>query len=411
MTAKIISIGDELLIGQVVNTNAAWLAEQLNLIGIKVDEILAISDNGEEIERAVKSAISRHDLVITTGGLGPTKDDITKQCLARIFDAKMVLNEKILANNTAFFKARGYELTEINRKQAEVPDCCEVIENTCGTAPCMWFSTPNGGILISLPGVPYEMKTIVERDLLPRLKTLNSGQIIIHKTIMTHGLGESFLSERIAFWEDALPSNFKLAYLPKPGILRLRLSAFGSDENALNAEMTKQLDELHKLIPELIYGYDNESLESVVFRLLKEKKQTLSVAESCTGGYIAHRITLMPGSSEIFNGSVVVYAYEAKQNLLDVTLQTLEKYGAVSEPCVIEMAEGCKKLFHTDYAIAVSGIAGPGGATDEKPVGTVWIAVATPEKVVTQKFSYGDNRERNIVRACLSALDLLRKQL
>ncbi|MCL2414068.1 MAG: competence/damage-inducible protein A [Bacteroidales bacterium] len=411
MTAKIISIGDELLIGQVVNTNAAWLAEQLNLIGIKVDEILAISDNGNEIERAVKSAISRHDLVITTGGLGPTKDDITKQCLAQIFGAKMVLDEKILASNTAFFKARGYELTEINRKQAEVPDCCEVIENTCGTAPCMWFNTPHGGILISLPGVPYEMKTIVERDLLPRLKTLNSGQIIIHKTIMTHGLGESFLSERIASWEDALPSNFKLAYLPKPGVLRLRLSAFGSDENALNATMNKQLGELHQLIPELIYGYDDESLESVVFRLLKEKKQTLSVAESCTGGYIAHRITLIPGSSEIFNGSVVVYAYEAKQNLLGVTLRTLEKYGAVSEPCVIEMAEGCRELFHTDYAIAVSGIAGPGGATDEKPVGTVWIAVATPEKVVAQKFSYGDTRERNIVRACLSALDLLRKQL
>jgi len=248
MTAKIISIGDELLIGQVVNTNAAWLAEQLNKIGIKVDEILAISDDGKEIERVVKSAISRHDLVITTGGLGPTKDDITKQCLARIFDAKLVLNEKVLANNTAFFKSRGFELTEINRKQAEVPECCEVIENTCGTAPCMWFNTPNGGVLISLPGVPYEMKTIVERELLTRLKALNDGQIIIHKTVMTYGLGESFLSERIASWEDALPENFKLAYLPKPGILRLRLSAFGTDENALNAEMARQLEGLQNLI-------------------------------------------------------------------------------------------------------------------------------------------------------------------
>jgi len=408
MTAKIISIGDELLIGQVVNTNAAWLAEQLNKIGIKVDEILAISDDGKEIERVVKSAISRHDLVITTGGLGPTKDDITKQCLARIFDAKMVLNETVLANNTAFFKSRGFELTEINRKQAEVPECCEVIENTCGTAPCMWFNTPNGGVLISLPGVPYEMKTIVERELLTRLKALNDGQIIIHKTVMTYGLGESFLSERIASWEDALPENFKLAYLPKPGILRLRLSAFGTDENALNAEMARQLEGLQNLIPELIYGYDDESLEAVIFRLLKEKKQTLSVAESCTGGYIAHRITLMPGSSEVFNGSVVVYAYEAKQNLIGVTLETLEKYGAVSEQCVIEMAEGCNKLFNTDYAIAVSGIAGPGGATDEKPVGTVWIAVATPEKTIAEKFSFGDNRERNILRACLSALNMLR---
>jgi nicotinamide-nucleotide amidase len=266
-------------------------------------------------------------------------------------------------------------------------------------------------VLISLPGVPYEMKTIVERELLTRLKALNDGQIIIHKTVMTYGLGESFLSERIASWEDALPENFKLAYLPKPGILRLRLSAFGTDENALNAEMARQLEGLQNLIPELIYGYDDESLEAVIFRLLKEKKQTLSVAESCTGGYIAHRITLMPGSSEVFNGSVVVYAYEAKQNLIAVTLETLEKYGAVSEQCVIEMAEGCNKLFNTDYAIAVSGIAGPGGATDEKPVGTVWIAVATPEKTIAEKFSFGDNRERNILRACLSALNMLRLQI
>jgi nicotinamide-nucleotide amidase len=411
MTAKIISIGDELLIGQVTNTNATWIAEQLNQIGIKVDEMLVISDSSKEIENAVKSAISRHDLVITTGGLGPTKDDITKQCLACIFDAKLVLNETVLANNIAYFKLRGYELTDINRKQAEVPDCCEVVENTCGTASGMWFNTPRNGVLISLPGVPYEMKTMMERELLSRLKALNGGEIIIHKTIMTHGLGESFLSERIASWEDNLPKNFKLAYLPQPGVLRLRLSAYGTDENSLNAEMTKKLDELHKLIPELIYGYENESLESVVFRLLKEKKQTLSISESCTGGYIAHRITLMPGSSEIFNGSVVAYAYEAKQDLLGVKLETLEKKGAVSEQCVIEMAEGCKTLFKTDCAIAVSGIAGPGGATDEKPVGTVWIAVATPEKTVAKKFSYGDNRERNILRACLSALNLLRINL
>jgi nicotinamide-nucleotide amidase len=411
MTAKIISIGDELLIGQVTKTNATWIAEQLNQIGIKVDEMLVISDSSKDIEESVKSAISKHDLVITTGGLGPTKDDITKQCLACIFDAKLVLNETVLANNIAYFKLRGYELTDINRKQAEVPDCCEAIENTCGTAPGMWFNTPNGGVLISLAGVPYEMKTMMERNLLPRLKALNGGEIIIHKTIMTHGLGESFLSERIASWENALPSNFKLAYLPQPGVLRLRLDASGTDENALNKEVEKQLAELHQLIPELIYGYENESLEAVVFRLLIAKNKTLSIAESCTGGYIAHRITAIPGSSAIFNGSVVAYAYEAKQDLLNVSLQTLEKYGAVSEQCVKEMAEGSKKLFQTDYAIAVSGIAGPGGATDEKPVGTVWIAVATPEKIVAKKFSYGDNRERNILRASLSALNLLRMEL
>ncbi|MDR0436933.1 MAG: nicotinamide-nucleotide amidohydrolase family protein, partial [Bacteroidales bacterium] len=220
-----------------------------------------------------------------------------------------------------------------------------------------------------------------------------------------------FLSERIASWEDNLPPNFKLAYLPQPGILRLRLDASGTDENALNAEITKQLSELHHLIPELIYGYENESLESVVFRLLKDKKQTLSFAESCTGGYISHRITLLPGSSEIFKGSVVAYSNEIKQNLLNVSLQTLEKSGAVSEQCVKEMAEGAKKLFQTDYTIAVSGIAGPGGGTDEKPVGTIWIAVATPEKTIAEKFLYGDIRERNILRASLSALNLLRMQL
>ncbi len=408
MNAKLISIGDELLIGQVVNTNAAWLAEQLNLIGIKVNEVLTISDHGNDIESAIKSAISTHDLVITTGGLGPTKDDITKQCLANIFNAKMVVNEAMLVRNIEFFKSRGYELTEINRKQAEVPDCCEVIVNTCGTAPGMWFNTPKGGILISLAGVPFEMKTMMEQELLPRLKALNGGQIILHKTIMTHGLGESFLADRIAVWEDALPANFKLAYLPQPGILRLRLSAFGNDKDVLNAEMTKQLEGLHHLIPELIYGYDNESLESVVFRLLNEKNKTLSTAESCTGGYIAHRITSLPGSSAIFKGSVIAYSNDIKQNLLNVSSKTLETFGAVSEQCVIEMAEGIKKIVQTDYAIAVSGIAGPAGGTDEKPVGTVWIAVSTPEKTIAKKFSFGHNRERNIVMACSSALNLLR---
>ena len=408
MNAKLISIGDELLIGQVVNTNAAWLAEQLNLIGIKVNEVLTISDSGEEIESAVKSAISTHDLVITTGGLGPTKDDITKHCLAHLFNAKMVMNEQMLANNIERFKARNYEMTEINRKQAEVPDCCEVIVNSCGTAPGMWFNTPRGGVLIAMAGVPYEMKTMMEQQLLPRLKILNGGQIILHKTIMTHGLGESFLSERIAVWEDSLPANFKLAYLPQPGILRLRLSAFGNDETALNAEMNKQCDALHLLIPELIYGYDNESLESVVSRLLKEKNQTLSTAESCTGGYIAHRITSLPGSSAVFKGSIVAYCNEVKKNVLGVSEQTLEINGAVSESCVKEMAEGAKKLLQTDYAIAVSGIAGPDGGTTEKPVGTVWIAVATPQKTIAQMHSFGDNRERNIIRATLAALNLLR---
>jgi nicotinamide-nucleotide amidase len=411
MIAKIISIGDELLIGQVINTNATWLAEQLNLIGIKVNEILVVSDSGKAIEEAIKTAISTHDLVITTGGLGPTKDDITKQCLVNIFNAKMVVNETALANNIAYFKSRGYELTEINRKQAEVPDCCEVIENTCGTAPGMWFNTPNGNVLISLPGVPYEMKTMMERDLLPRLKILNSEQIIIHKTIMTCGLGESFLSERIADWEDALPPNFKLAYLPQPGILRLRLSTYGNDEKYLNTEMTKQLDELRRLIPELIYGYENESMESVVSGLLKTKKQTLSIAESCTGGYIAHRITSLPGSSAIFKGSIVAYSNEVKQNLLKVPSQMLNYFGAVSEQCVKEMAISVKQILDTDYAIAISGIAGPDGGTDEKPVGTVWIAIATPEKIIAQKFCFGDNRENNITRACISALNLLRQEI
>jgi len=410
ITAKIISIGDELLIGQVINTNASWIAEQLNLIGIKVVEILTIEDDSASIKDAISMAIAQNQIVISTGGLGPTKDDITKQTLASLFNSKLVLNNTILEANIKIFASRNLELTELNKKQAEVPENCEIIENTCGTAAGMWFNT-DLGCLISLPGVPYEMKIMMEQKVIPRLKEKYKKQVIIHKTIMTSGLGESFLSERISSWEDNLPKNFKLAYLPQPGILRLRLTAVGEDERKLSTKVDEEINKLSSIIPELIYSYQDESIEESVYKVLRSKELTISTAESCTGGEIARRIVSIPGSSEVFKGAIVAYNNEAKQNLLNVSEEVLYSYGAVSEECVREMAIGAQKLLKTDYSIAVSGIAGPSGGTEKKAVGTVWIAVATPKDIISKKFLFGDNRERNILRASIAALDLLRKVL
>ncbi len=410
ITAEIISIGDELLIGQVVNTNASYIATQLNLIGIKVAEILTVQDDALAIRNAINTAIGEHQVVITTGGLGPTKDDITKQTLAEIFNSKLILNESVLKNNKIFFDSRNLEFTEINRKQAEVPDNCEVIENTCGTAAGMLFNTQNG-LLVSMPGVPHEMKNMMSMEVIPRLKEKYQSQVIIHKTIMTCGLGESFLSDRIAYWEDALPTNMKLAYLPQPGVLRLRLTAIGENKKILNQEVNYQVEKLSVIIPELIYSYQDESIEEVVLKILKEKKITLSTAESCTGGDISRRITSISGSSDVFKGAIIAYSNDTKKNILNVSNQTLETYGAVSEECVKEMSVGVKKLLNTDCSIAVSGIAGPTGGTDDKPVGTVWISVSTPYNTISEKFSFGDTRERNVSRASIAALNLLRKNI
>ncbi len=410
MQAEIVTIGDELLIGQVVDTNSAWLAEQLNLIGIRVYQITSISDNREHILTTLRDASSRADIILITGGLGPTKDDITKQTLCEYFNTELKFDAATFDNVKQLFKLRGYPVTELNRKQAEIPANSEALKNPNGTAPGMWFEE-NNKIYVSMPGVPFEMKPLVTDHVLPRLGKMLNSTFILHKTILTQGVGESFLAKTIEDWEDALPENIKLAYLPQPGIVRLRLTATGKDREALQKQLAGQTDTLRRRIPDLIFGYDDDTLESVTGRLLREHNKTVATAESCTGGYISHLITSVPGSSDYYQGSVISYSNAVKMSGLEVKKEDLEKYGAVSEPVVRQMAEGVRRTIGTDYGLAVSGIAGPDGGSDEKPVGTTWIAVATPEKTITKKFLFGEHRGRNIRKAALSALNMLRMEL
>lgn len=407
MTAEIISIGDELLIGQVVNTNASWIAEQLNLVGIEVIRITTIADTGEEILRALDEASGRAEVILLTGGLGPTRDDITKKTLRDYFNTGLVFNEEAFENIVKLFGNRGLPINDINRQQAEVPENCTPIVNDKGTAPGMWFER-EGKIYVSMPGVPYEMKSMMSREILPKLADRLNGLFILHKKVLTQGVGESWLAEMISEWEDGLPEHMKLAYLPQPGMVRLRLSGSAQDAGKLNLEMDQQMEKLAGLIPELIFGYGEVSLEEVLGNLLKERGQSLSTAESCTGGYIAHLVTSIPGSSAYFNGSVVAYSNQVKTTILGVKEKTLIAYGAVSEQCVTEMARGVKDKFNTDYSIAISGIAGPDGGTDEKPVGTVWIAISGPASVFTKKYIFGNDRQRIIRVAALTAMNQLR---
>ncbi|HOV11782.1 MAG TPA: competence/damage-inducible protein A [Bacteroidales bacterium] len=410
MTASVISIGDELLIGQTVNTNASFIAAELNLAGIQVRSILTIADDKDEISNALQLASRQSGIVIITGGLGPTNDDITKNTLCEYFGSTLILHKPSLENIRKLFYQRGIRITTVNRNQAMVPHNCTVIKNTLGTAPGMWFQKDNIHYF-SLPGVPFEMKALMTGGIIPLLAKLNISAPIIHKTILTTGIGESALAELISGWENKLPSHIKLAYLPEPGIVKLRLSCYhaGSVETkkAFNAEVKK----LKKLIPDLIFGYNDDTLAAVTGKLLLEKHASIATAESCTGGLIAHQITAVPGASGYFKGSVIAYDNDIKSKVLGVNKKLIEKHGAVSEEVVIAMAQNLKKIMGTDYALAVSGIAGPAGGTPEKPVGTVWLACSTPEKTLTQKLSLGNDRGRNITRASLAALNLLRKQL
>jgi nicotinamide-nucleotide amidase len=406
--AEIITIGDELLIGQVVDTNSAWIAQRLNEIGIKVKQITSVSDDEQHIISALNEAKLRADVILITGGLGPTNDDITKYTLCKYFKSNLRFDEDAFLNIEKIFKARGREVTAVNRKQAEVPEKCDVLQNLNGTAPGMWFDVLNK-VYVSMPGVPHEMKPMMENSVIPELKSRFSAQKIYHKTILTQGIGESFLADKIADWEKKLPSHIRLAYLPAPGMVRLRLSAEGDNEKELQSEVKKEVKKLEALAGEFIYGYDDETLEQIIGDLLRKNNATLSTAESCTGGYIAHRITAVPGSSDYYIGSVVAYANSVKENFLDVASATLEKHGAVSEQTVIEMAKNIKEKFRTDYAIAVSGIAGPDGGTAEKPIGTVWLAIASQDKVFTKKLLLGNNRMRVIMETSLNALNYLRK--
>ncbi|MCK4406392.1 MAG: competence/damage-inducible protein A [Bacteroidales bacterium] len=411
MIAEIISIGDELLIGQVVNTNASWIAEQLNLAGIEVQQITTISDKREQILKILARAYLRSDIILITGGLGPTKDDITKQTLCEFFNTSLVFNNEAYEQIYELFKARGFKVTELNRQQAELPANCIPLKNKNGTAPGMWFNK-DGKIFVSMPGVPFEMKPMITEQVIPRLRKFYKTGFIIHKTILTQGIGESFLTEIISDWEKNLPENFSLAYLPQPGIVRLRITAKGKNKEKLIQEINSFSGKLQEIIPDLIFGYEKDTLEEITGKLLKDKNQTLSTAESCTGGYISHLITSVPGSSNYYIGSVIAYSNQIKESLLGVKNKTLIDNGAVSKQVVTEMALGVQQKFKTDYAIATSGIAGPDGGTEKKPVGTTWIAIATPgKKVIAKKYLFGEQRGRNIRKAALTALNMLRKEL
>ena len=410
MKAEIISIGDELLIGQVVNTNASWMAEELNNAGIRVIQISSVSDEGQHIKKSIKEAASRADIILMTGGLGPTKDDITKKVLMEYFGSKPVFHQETFEHIKRLFHARSYPVTEVNKMQAEIPDNCIVLPNRVGTAVGMWFEE-NGKVFVSMPGVPFEMKTLMSEQLIPRLQKTFSTGFIVHKTVMTTGIGESMLAAKIEEWEEQLPKSIKLAYLPQPGIVRLRLSGSGSDRKFLEDIIEQQVAKLYNYIPKAIFGFNDISLEEVLGNALKEKGLTVSTAESCTGGYIAHLLTSIAGSSEYFHGSVVSYTNEIKANQLGVDAMDIEKYGAVSQQVVEQMATGVRQLLKTDFAMATSGIACPDGGTEEKPVGTVWIAIAGPEGVKSKLFHFGEHRGRNIRRSALMAMNMLRLEV
>jgi nicotinamide-nucleotide amidase len=414
MKAEILTIGDEILIGQITNTNSVWIAQQLNLSGIQVVHMASVSDNESAIEEAFETAMTRADVVFITGGLGPTKDDITKKTFAKFLGTELEIDEDVLKDVTSFFTKRNKEVNEVNRQQALVPKGCVVIRNVNGTAPGMWMKKHNT-IFISMPGVPYEMKAMVSDVILPKLKKENDLPHIYHRTVLTQGIGESALAEIIEKWEDELHSkDIKLAYLPQPGIVRLRLSSQGTDLTALKDKVDRETEKLTPLIEKYIYGFENygeemPTLEKIVSDLLRERKETLSLAESCTGGYISSLITSLSGASEIYRGGMVTYSNEAKHELLGVSKTVLDTAGAVSRECVEQMASGVLSRFGADYSIAVSGIAGPSGGTADKPVGLVWIAVAGKEKVLAMKFQFGDHRQRNILMTSNTALNLLRK--
>jgi len=409
-TAEIISIGDELLIGQVINTNASWMAQELNLCGIHVHQISVVSDSRQHILKSLHEAHQRVDIILITGGLGPTKDDITKDVLCDYFETTLSEDAHTVKQLEALFERRGWALTNINLRQSMLPASCTVVDNHHGTAPGMWFEK-EGRIYISMPGVPFEMKPMMTDSILPELSKRFADGAIYHKTILTQGVGESFLSEKIASWELQLPENIKLAYLPQPGIVRLRLTGKSDDYNQIQSEVEAEAEKLIKLIPDLIYGFNHDTLEAICGDLLLKNSQTLGTAESCTGGYIAHRITSIPGSSNWFRGSIIAYSNDIKISGLGVSSIALQQQGAVSESVVRQMAAGLRTKLQTDWAIATSGIAGPDGGTPEKPVGTIWIAIAGPDRTIARSFLFGNSRERNIVISANHALNLLRKEI
>lgn len=407
-SASIITIGDELLIGQTIDTNSAWMAQELNKIGVWVKRRIAVGDVWEEIWKALDEESTHSEIILITGGLGPTADDITKPLLCKYFGGKMVVSEIALENVKQIFAKLNRPIIERNLKQAEVPDVCTVLNNNRGTAPGMWFSRDNK-IYVSMPGVPHEMKGIMLDYVLPQLPALFHLPAVYHQTLLTAGVGESFLADMIKDFEEALPENIKLAYLPNYGMVRLRLTGRGSDKTAISNEVDKQFEKLKVLVTEYMVTDVDEPMEMAVGKLLRSRQKTMGTAESCTGGAIASLITTIPGSSDYFKGSIVSYANEVKENILAVSTETLAALGAVSEETVIQMVKGAIEKLNVDFAIATSGILGPGGGSAEKPVGTVWIAVGNKDKVEAQKFQWRFDRARNTDLTVQNALNLLRK--
>lgn len=407
VTAELLTIGDEILYGQIVDTNSQWMGAQLSDAGIKVVHKTTVGDVEQDILTAFAQAEQRADIILITGGLGPTSDDLTKPCLAKFFGCEMRIHEEALAEVTAFFVSRGRALTEVNRLQAALPACCEKITNRMGTAPGMWFHR-NGKVFVSMPGVPKEMKTMMTEIIIPKLRSAFDTPAIVHTVIRTVGIGESFLAEKISVWEKELPRHIKLAYLPGYGEVKLRLTTLGTDEVAMKNEIEMLIGKIKPLAGEYIYAVGNDSLEVVLGQTLRRNKITLSVAESCTGGYLAHLITSVPGSSDYFMGGVVAYSNQVKINDLDVPAEKIAKDGAVSESVIREMAERVRLKFNTDIGVATSGIAGPGGGTPDKPVGTVWIAYADRHQTIARKLQLSQDRDINIKLAAINVLNLIR---
>ena len=414
MNAELLTIGNEILIGQIVNTNSVWMAQQLNMIGVSIVHMSSVADDRDAILKAFDDASHRADIVLITGGLGPTKDDITKKTFCDYFDTQLVTDVNVLEDITGFFSKRNKQVSDLNKKQAEVPKGCFVIRNKNGTAPGMWMEK-NSTIFVSMPGVPYEMQAMLLEDVIPEIKKRYTLPFIYHKTILTQGIGESDLAELISDWEDGLAeSKIGLAYLPSPGMVRLRLSSKGFYESELNNIIECEIEKVKLLIEKYIYGYeeygkDQPKIEEILGNLLLEKGLKLGLAESCTGGYISHLITSVAGSSNYYNGCIVPYHNEFKNALLKVDTSIFEKHGAVSKECVSAMAKETLITFKANVAIAVSGIAGPAGGTDEKPVGTTWIAVAYEDKIIAKHFVFGHNRQRNIQMTATTAMNMLRK--
>ena len=411
MIATIITIGDEILIGQIVDTNAACISRALNSVGITVRDRISVGDDAPRIREALDRALAVSTVVIITGGLGPTKDDITKKTLAEYYGNRLVFDPQVADHVQRMLDRRGIAFNELNRSQAMVPACCQVLPNANGTAPGMWFER-DGRIAVSLPGVPFEMEHLLEETVLPRLREHFRLSAVVHKTMITYGLAESILAETIAEWEEALPAHLHLAYLPSARNVKLRLSAYDVEREEAQREIDGQFARLEAIIPEYVLGYgDDVSVFRAVHEALIRRKRTLAVAESCTGGALAAEFTALAGASEYFLCGVVSYSNSAKVHVLGVRAEDIERHGAVSREVAEQMAAGVRRIAGADYGVATTGVAGPGGGTERNPVGSVWIAVADAEGVVSAKYTFGRLRDQNIERASAKAADMLRRRL